>query len=501
LAGGVLIDLVASVFCEWFVDVVKMNKQKTVLVWFRRDLRLADNPALFEAAQVGRVIPLFIWDDLASSSIGAASQWWLHHSLNQLNASLEGNLWLRKGNPLAVLEEIIKDMQVDLVCWNRLYEPHEIKRDKYIKEYLKKKGCEVKSFNGGLLWEPWDVIKADGRPYQVFTPFYQKGCLSAALPRHPLPEPTDMVIEKDKNISPYSAKMGQLNLLPKIPWDESLARTWHIGESAAMVACEHFIEEGLSGYQVGRDFPAKANVSRLSPHLHFGEISPNQLWYAVKAAASVKPLPEADVACLLKELGWREFSYHLLFHFPELPTKNWRSGFDRFPWQTNPQYLKAWQRGQTGIPMVDAGMRELWQTGYMHNRVRMITASFLVKHLLIDWREGTAWFWDCLVDADLASNSASWQWVAGCGADAAPYFRVFNPVLQTEKFDPDGSYIRRYVPELAKLSNAYIARPWEAPAALLQQAGVVLGQTYPKPIVDLNEGRLRALAAFEMIKN
>jgi deoxyribodipyrimidine photo-lyase len=358
-----------------------------------------------------------------------------------------------------------------------------------LKVKLLEKGIESKSHSGSLLWEPWGITNENGTPYKVFSPFFKKGCLNAPPPRRPLPRPENPSFAAD----PECMSIEDLGLLPSIPWDESMRPLWNVGEDGANQRLQEFLNEGLEDYKEGRNFPAEKKVSRLSPHLHFGELSPNQVWYAVQGQ-------EGDAEHFLSELGWREFSYHLLYHFPDLPTENLQEKFDNFPWENNPQFLKAWQQGKTGYPIVDAGMRELWETGYMNNRVRMIVASFLVKNLRVHWHHGAAWFWDCLLDADLANNSASWQWVAGCGADAAPYFRIFNPVTQGEKFDPEGDYIRRFLPEIARLPNKYLFNPSEAPPSVLSDAGVKLGSTYPRAIVDLKASRESALEAFATLK-
>lgn len=460
--------------------------------WFRQDLRVADNPALAAAAKHGRVLPIYILEELpdGAPSPGAASRWWLHHSLAALNKALGGALSFYRGNPAAILAGLIARYDVQAVCWTRCYEPWRIARDKGLKAELRAKGVQVETHNGSLLWEPWTIKKPDGAPYKVFTPFYRKGCLQTDAPRAPLPAPP---------VDGFQDKTGAQSLqqlgLASADWDKRLAPHWQIGEDAAHQRFQHFLQEGLPHYKDGRNFPAQPHVSRLSPHLHFGEISPHHLWHAVRAIA-----PDREGAHFCSELGWREFSYYLLFHNPDLPTKNLQPQFDHFPWAEDDAALVAWQKGQTGIPMVDAGMRELRATGYMHNRVRMIAGSFLVKNLRLDWRHGERWFWQHLVDADLANNSASWQWVAGCGADAAPYFRIFNPVVQGQKFDPDGAYVRRFVPELAALPNKYLFSPWEAPAQVLRQANIQLGATYPHPIVDLQISRQKALDALRFMK-
>lgn len=415
-----------------------------------------------------------------------------------------------RGDPRQLLPELAQACGTDSVYWNRCYEPWQIQCDRELKAALQEQGIAVHSHNGALLWEPWTVHKKDGSPYRVFTPYYRKGCLGIGAPATPLPQPEKATIlaaedlaGKGSRLTDIKAAAGetaieQLELLPRIPWDEGLRASWEIGEVAARQRLADFLDNGLSGYQEGRNFPAKRNVSGLSPYLHFGEISPRQVWHEAQAAALPAGL-DKDLDSFCSELGWREFSCYLLYHFPTLPHENFQAKFDHFPWAEDAELLKAWQSGQTGFPLVDAGMRELWETGYMHNRVRMVVASFLIKNLLQHWRKGEAWFRDTLVDADLASNSASWQWVAGCGADASPYFRIFNPVTQSEKFDPQGEYIRRFVPELAGLPDKQIHKPWAASAGLLSSAGITLGKDYPHPIVDLKASREHALAAFKSL--
>ena len=473
--------------------MISLSKEITIH-WFRQDLRIEDNPALFEGSEQGTVLPIYILDDEHSGEhqLGAASRWWLHHSLKKLNESLDGALCVYAGDPQTILVELIARLNIKALYWNRCYEPWRTLRDKKIKEALRAHGIDCQSFNGSLLWEPWKVLKSDGTPYKVFTPYYRKRCLTAAPPREPLPKPDRLTLQRDTSCS---LTIDDLGLLPKTAWDKKLEPHWEIGEEGAQEKLAKFIDNRLADYKEGRNFPAKQSVSRLSPHLHFGEISPNQAWYAAKSLED-----SDDLDHFLSELGWREFSHCLLHYFPELPNKNLQPKFDRFPWVENRRLLKAWQSGRTGHPLVDAGMRELWETGYMHNRVRMVVGSFLVKNLLLHWRHGERWFWDCLVDADLANNSASWQWIAGCGADAAPFFRVFNPSTQGSKYDPTGQYTRRYVPELSALPDKYLFRPWEAPCDVLKQAQILLGETYPEPIVDLKESRVLALEAFQSLK-
>jgi deoxyribodipyrimidine photo-lyase len=466
-----------------------MSAPRPVLVWFRQDLRTSDNPALQAAVKTGRpLLPVYILDDenAGESSPGAASRCWLHHSLDALDQSLDSALYVRRGNASELLPEIVGEHGVSSVFWNRCYEPWRMRRDKALKSRLQDHGCEVHSFNGSLLFEPPMISKADGTPYKVFTPYFRKGCLqNGPVPREPLPQALpDTYVRTSR-----CGSLRQLELLPARSWCDKVIAEWSPGETGASDRLQRFLEHGLANYKDGRNRPDQKAVSRLSPHLHFGEISPNSAWYAVAERRHEASL-ERHVDSFQSELGWREFSHYLLYHWPQLPRENLQEKFDRFPWRDDDERLQDWQRGQTGYPIVDAGMRELWNTGYMHNRVRMIVGSFLVKNLRLHWQHGARWFWDTLVDADLANNSAGWQWIAGCGADAAPYFRIFNPVTQGRKFDPDGSYVRRHVPELGGVADRYIHCPWEAP----DPAG-----DYPSPIVDLMDSRKSALAAFKSI--
>ncbi len=463
-----------------------MDKNLTIH-WFRQDLRIADNPSLYFAARQGSVITLYIVDK-QQPAMGRASEVWLHYSLKKLNRALKHKLMVCQGEPLQILTDLIKQYPVTHIHWNRCYQPWQIKRDQKIKLQLAKQGVQVKSFNASLLWEPWGVLKKDQRPYRVFTAFYKHAFSKAEIPRKSLACPPDL----ENYQLPLTTKIDDLNLLPKSNWYRQLISHWQPGERAAQSLLDDFLNSKLYNYKTGRDFPAFDFVSRLSPYLHFGEISPHQIWWETTSLNS-----SDNSQHFLSELAWREFSYYLLYHYPDIINQNLQPKFDHFPWRQNRSQLLRWQQGQTGIPIIDAGMRELWQTGYMHNRVRMISASFLVKNLRIHWQQGAAWFWDCLFDADLANNTLSWQWVAGCGADAAPYFRIFNPVLQGQKFDPEGDYIYRYVGELSKLPVKYIFAPWEAPAEVLQNAGVVLGESYPKPMVDLKQSRQEALSAYK----
>ncbi|MFU8838393.1 MAG: cryptochrome/photolyase family protein [Thiohalomonadaceae bacterium] len=470
------------------------------LLWFRRDLRLHDNPALLAALAAHRQLVLvYIHDPDAEApwQAGAASRWWLHHSLAALDKSLAqrgARLILRQGDSQSVLQTLIKECGATHIYWNRLYEPACIPRDSAIKIALQAQGIQVSSHNSALLFEPWQVVKPDSTPYRVFTPFW-KTCQRLGLERQ-LQAAPEQIPSLD---GPDSLPLDALQLQPRLAWADGFTHSWTPGEDGALQAMELFMDTALSHYAEGRDRPAQPGTARLSPHLHFGEISPARLVQAVMQT----PLPSghlADAETWLRELGWREFAHYLLYHFPETATQPFDPRFTDFRWEHDPQGLQAWQRGQTGFPIIDAGMRELWHTGWMHNRVRMIVASLLSKNLLIPWQAGAAWFWDTLLDADLAANTLGWQWTAGCGADAAPWFRIFNPVLQGQKFDPQGTYVRRWVPELAALPNKHLHQPWRLSAAELVAYGLKLGEDYPSPIVDLSASRQRALARFDAIK-
>jgi len=450
------------------------------IVWFRDDLRLADHPALHAAIDRGApVIGVYVLDEVSPGvrPLGGATKWWLHESLAALSTSigaLGGRLVLRRGPAADVIPALSAEAGAAAVFWNRRYGAAERDVDTGVKLAAREAGLDAISFQGSLLFEPWTVTTGQGGPYSVFTPFW-RACTTHGEPRHPLDSPdaidgADLAIDSDE--------LNAWCLQPETPdWAGGLRDAWTPGELGAVERLEHFVEHALDGYTAHRDEPAVLATSNLSPHLRFGEVSPFTVWHAVDAARSAAPSALGkDASKFLAELGWREFSYNLLFHNPELATKNFRPEFDGFPWpEPDPAALTAWQRGETGFPLVDAGMRQLWKTGYMHNRVRMVAASFLIKNLMIDWRVGEQWFWDTLVDADPASNAASWQWVAGSGADAAPYFRVFNPQLQLDKFDPERRYAREFIPELDTAD-------------------------YPAPIVDLGETRQAALAAFEAVK-
>ncbi len=462
----------------------------THLVWFKNDLRLADNPALHAACAEGtKVALLYILDERA----GGASRWWLYYTLAALRRRIEargGTLILRRGDPVNIIPALAEALGTRDVHTARSMEPYWRKADKALDVILKAQGASLRRHHSVSLFPPEAIRTKAGGAYGVFTPF-AKACFEAGVPDLLLPAPARL-----QGVETPSEALDDWGLLPVKPdWAGGMRAEWTPGEAGAAARLRDFCANAINAYGHERDFPGRLGTSKLSPHIHFGEISPRAVW--LHAAA----LPASSgVRIFLKELLWREFSLHLLWQHQDLRTRPIREEFGAFPWAEDEAALRAWQRGQTGIPIVDAGMRELWQTGWMHNRVRMIAASYLVKHLLIPWQQGEAWFWDCLCEADEAANGASWQWVAGCGADAAPYFRIFNPLLQGRKFDPDGAYVRRFVPELARLPDKYIHAPWEADAVTLARAGIHLGQTYPAPLVDLAAGRARALEAYAKVK-
>lgn len=464
----------------------------TAIVWFRRDLRLRDNPALQAAIEAGHdVIPVYIHapHEEGAWAPGAASDAWLHHSLQQLDAQLRAigsALLLRSGDSMAQLQALIAESGAEAVYWNRKYEPATQPRDAAIKRGLREQGLQVESHNGYLLFEPWELATLQGGPYKVFTPFWRN-----ALTRWRLAE----LSEAPRKLSPVKLAglpLQALALEPRLGWDAGFWEHWQPGEAGAQEALEVFAEGALNGYREQRDLPDRTGTSLLSPHLHFGEIAPWRIAYTLEGLRSAGR--DADIDGYIRQLGWREFSWHLLHHFPQTSDVNLNPRFERFAWEpAQPEMLAAWQQGRTGIPIVDAGMRELWATGYMHNRVRMLVGSFLCKHMRMHWKEGARWFWDTLVDADLANNSMGWQWIAGTGADAAPYFRVFNPVTQAQKFDPNARYISRWVPELAALPVKARFAPWQFPQLLAE-----LAPSYPtQPLVDLAKGRDEALAAYQ----
>ena len=476
------------------------------LIWFRRDLRLADNPAWQALVDEGHTpIPVYIHDEPdADWPLGEASAWWLHHSLISLQQSLRkhgSDLLIFQGNPESLLPGLLKQARTKRLAWNRCYEPAWTARDARIRQALERDGHHASCHNAALLREPRELLKKDGTPYRVFTPFWKK-LYSIGPGREVIttPEPAPAF---DTGRFTDSLSVDSLELLPAVNWDKAFYAHWQPGEDGAWKALEDFHDHKLPDYPDRRDMPAWSGTSRLSAHLHFGEISALQIWDRLSSLATTTTSCGylAATESWLRQLAWREFSHHLLYHFPSTPLESMDRRFNAFPWKSNYRdELQRWQRGQTGIPLVDAGMRELWTTGYMHNRVRMIVASFLVKNLLIPWQEGARWFWNTLVDADLANNTMGWQWCAGCGADAAPFFRIFNPVLQGEKFDREGRYIRRWIPELARLENRHLHKPWTAGPSVLAAAGIVPGRDYPEPAVDLQDSRRLALNAWDQVR-
>jgi deoxyribodipyrimidine photo-lyase len=465
------------------------------LVRLHGDLRLHDQPALAAAlAAGGAVIPVFVWnpDEEEPWAPGGASRWWLQASLAAFDARLRGlgsRLVLRRGPLLETLLTLVRETGARSIHWNRRHEPDLAARDTACAQALRAEGLCVQTFEAGLLFEHGAIHSAAGEPYTVFTPFWRR-CLQAPPPPPPRPAPGYL---PPPATWPHGEPLEALGLQPVPDWAAGLRATWAPGEAGARTRLERFEEEALADYASARDLPAQEGVSRLSPHLHFGEISPRLLWQRLQGRG-----PGAEA--WLRQLGWREFAHQLLHHHPRTPHEELRPEFAAFPWREDRAALRAWRRGRTGYPWIDAAMRELWNTGWMHNRPRMAVASFLVKDLLQPWQQGARWFWDTLVDADLANNTLGWQWAAGCGADAAPYFRIYNPVRQGERFDPQGAYIRRWLPELAALPVKWIHRPWEAPAAVLAQAGLWLGRDYPLPIVDHAAARDRALAAWSQLR-
>ena len=470
-----------------------MTDSTTSILWVRNDFRVGDNPALNEACERGHVLPVYIYVSAdAKWSPGGATRVWLYHALRDFAGALERlnlPLIIRAGEELQELLSVAKAVGATRVVWNRRYEPEGISVDTRVKAELNSLGIEARSFGAGLLGEPYRVFNKQGKPFKVFTAFY-KHCLQNETVRTPVPAPRTALAPKSL---PTSVGLDALELLPTVRWDQGVIRHWEVGELAARKRLDSF-EPQVGGYDDARDRPASDGVSSLSPYLHFGHVSAAQVVATVRAGAS-------DAEPFVRQVYWRDFAHYLLFHFPTLPDAPMNAQFEHFPWSGDAdESVVAWQRGQTGYPLIDAGMRQLWQTGWMHNRVRMNVASFLVKHLLTDWRVGAAWFWDTLFDADLANNAMGWQWAAGCGVDAAPYFRIFNPVLQGQRFDGAGAYIRRWVPELAALPDADIHAPWAASPLVLQAANVKLGQSYPEPVVDHSQARAAAQAAYAEMK-
>ncbi len=482
------------------ISSTPQSSEPPIIIWFRDDLRLSDHPALHAAARTdASVICLYILDEREARPLGGAARWWLANSVRSMQAALEaigGRLVLRRGSSLKIIVELAQQTGARAVYWNDAVEARQQRTAQNLAANLKMLGVDCRAFPGDLLAPPSAIRNDEGGGIKVFTPFWRR-LMALGDPNKPLPAPKSL--RSPAGI--FSENLDELALEPTQPdWASGLRETWLPGEASASARLRCFLGQGVESYRDNRDRLDLDATSHLSPHLRFGEISPRQIWHAARFAAADRPGLSNDIEKFLTELGWREFCRHLLFDNPDLETRNLRANFDAFPWRESRGDLRRWQRGRTGYPVVDAGMRELWRTGFMHNRVRMIVASFLVKHLLIDWRQGERWFWDTLVDADIGSNPANWQWVAGSGADAAPYFRIFNPVLQGERFDPDGAYVRRWLPELAGLPSSLIHRPWTATPSQLAHAKLKLGTSYPEPIVEHTAARERALAAYAKMR-
>ena len=471
-----------------------MDAEKTI-VWFRQDLRLKDNAAIAHAK--GATIAVYIWapQEEGGWAYGEASRCWLHAALLDLDEQLRvcgGNLLVidaSSSSSLEALEHCVREFQATRVVWNRRYEPSAVLRDTRIKRSLSSQGLEVESFNSRLLQEPSDIANQSGKPFQVFTPFW-KACVQREVDGIATEVPGQM-----KWAAIHSKiGVGALQLLPSLPWGVEMMKHWEPTRQGALKRLKKMLEGGVQQYGDLRDRPDLDQTSQLSPYLHFGQIGPREVYHHLAS------LGDSVHSGYLRQLYWRDFAHHLLFHFPETATQPLKPKYALFPWQDDEEIKQKWREGKTGYPIVDAGLRQLWQTGWMHNRVRMIVGSVLVKHGLQDWMVGAQWFWDTLVDADLANNTLGWQWVAGCGADASPYFRVFNPIIQGKKFDPNGDYVRHYVPEIAELPTEYIHCPWDASEIELLATDVKLGETYPEPMVEHTKGRERALSAYQKFK-
>lgn len=476
-----------------------MTKSEAIIVWFRQDLRLGDNPALHAAATTGLpVIPVYNWHppEAGEWAMGAAARVWLAGSLENLKTNLQAldsNLIFQHGPTAQALLQLAQKAGAQQVHCNARYEPWARAQQEQVQQALAQHGMSLVIHTGGtLLWEPNAIATQQGKPYQVFTPYFNR-CISQLPDIQPLPTPTKL---KAPNAWPKSLNLADFNLLPTIPWDKEMRATWEPGENAAQRRVEEFLTENLVDYSLARNIPSQAGTSRFSPYLAHGEISPRQIWHAVQSFAEqssgASPIRKA-APVFLREIVWREFAYHVLYHFPHTTQQPLKAKFKQMPWSDNAEWLTRWEKGQTGYPLVDGGMRQLWHTGWMHNRVRMVVGSFLTKDLLLPWQDGARWFWDTLVDADLANNSLNWQWVAGCGADAQPFFRIFNPTNQSEKFDSTGAYIRRWVPELEALSARQIHAPWQPSPKSENPSKLRLGVDYPNPIVNHAEARDKAL--------
>jgi deoxyribodipyrimidine photo-lyase len=461
------------------------------IVWFRNDLRITDNAVInYSLKNERKVLPVYIYDP--STSLGSASKWWLKNSLISLNKSLKGNLIVIEGEPSKILLDLVNKNGIKRILWNERYSKDDRNQDNEIINITKNHEVKCITFHSCLLKNPRNTLKKDATPFKVYTPFYKQQYQDVAYELYNYnTEEIDYIDCDDKK---HVSKILDLTLRSE-NWHEKLLGKWSPGEAGAQEKLRVFLSNGLNGYSEGRNRPDKQHTSMLSPHIRFGEISIREI------AKSVENINTEDAEIFYKELVWREFSYHLLYHFPYLVDTNLQKKFDKFKWLDNKDHLESWQKGMTGYPIIDAGMRQLYQTGYMHNRVRMIVGSFLVKNLMLHWSHGQEWFWDTLVDADIASNSASWQWVAGTGADAAPYFRIFNPITQSKKFDPDGVYIKKYVHELKDIPSNIIHMPSDHDAETLKKYGLILGEDYPSPIVDLSITRDRALSAFKELSS
>ena len=474
------------------------------LLWFRQDLRIDDNSAVAAAIERGApIVPVLIWapQEEGNWQPGGATKWWLHHALADLGAQFaEIGLRLiirdaRENSSLETLLELAQQTKADSVFWNRRHEPLLAKRDAEVKCGLEAAGISTGSRESSVLFAPETIANKSGKPFKVFTPMWKH----PQTLEMPAPVRVKSAAAKAPAKWPASAQLGSLRLLPKIGWDSGISEFWGTpSRNAALKHLRKFIRSGAESYPELRDSPSDDGTTRLSPYLHLGQVGVREMWGMLANASNRSN--EFDTG-IMRQIIWREFAHHLLHHFPHIPQQPLRPEFSLFPWEEDSAMLRRWQHGETGYPIVDAGMRQLWQTGWMHNRVRMIVGSLLVKHLLQHWVEGARWFWDTLVDADLANNTLGWQWIGGCGADAAPYFRIFNPIIQGEKFDPDGKFVSRYVPELKNVPAKCIHQPWKLGDLDLSGMGVVLGRDYPAPIIEHSAGRKRALVAFQKLKS